>query len=900
MATMTEVPDFFKRPPLHRYLADAQLLSGHLKHPVELKIEEQAPVSLRGVQSSRVFRQVQQYSANGMIVFQSGYTCVSGAYSQQHGWRTVSTSVLDSLDVFEVITAGRIVAQVSTEHPGAAGRDPEYVPRVTFLGTRFEGLRVGGYPVNVKLDLGICGDKPEGDQPYLKDLRFLNRVRQQVERIARADNLPIDLRQEYDSRIASFERLWHDNWHGKEDSEERRSLRCSLVESIEPIPIPGVWTIGNLIVVADFGVVSLAEVEVGIQRDSGADTKSGARQELDDNFFALTMLKMRMGCIATGAAAVAHTAVGGTTVTAGPGELSERPSPRSSNFSERMPEPAEGISVTRYPKIDVSAENCATREVFLTIDLALLPDPRTESGGVTVTAPKGWTELQIQTEITAPDLRFEPGRTSGTIVVRNNAPSEPYRVKAWVTGYLKEQEMIEVHATFYYEGRNCGSACRAFPISQVIGANPLPTALTDGPTAVRARERELQGSKVVDNVLSMELPKQSVVPDSRREVPPIRYTTGSMEAPLGAQPPKLTIEIHTFGLKEPGRQFWHLRVPDDVRNECTLPPNLTADIDLKTDEPKYVADLFEVLDDVESGQHMTLFQGLGDRLYAMTPACFQQVYWLLFDKYGNFPIQILSDDPYVPWELMRPTRPESDQRGPDPEILARRHPLGRWFLSKEGSMLMHLRAGKVATIAPDYSKSPPHKGLKPLLSAQAESQKICSKLGPNAVPITGRKQNVIDLFEDAKKEDIGLVHYAGHGASNIGKAEHAQLFLEDTDLRALDICRKETQLGRNRHSLVFFNACGAGAPGLNLGVIGGFAEALIEDKFGGFIAPLWSVVDVDASSVILEFLDNVLLADEAQRQTFAHALQKIRYESGEESPTFLSYTYYGDVMAAFV
>ena len=101
-------------------------------------------------------------------------------------------------------------------------------------------------------------------------------------------------------------------------------------------------------------------------------------------------------------------------------------------------------------------------------------------------------------------------------------------------------------------------------------------------------------------------------------------------------------------------------------------------------------------------------------------------------------------------------------------------------------------------------------------------------------------------------------------------------------------------------SLVFFNACEVGVSGLNLGVIGGFAEALIEGKFGGFVAPLWSVYDMDATTVVLEFLQNVLLVATAQRQPFAAALQKIRNEYGEQSPTFLSYTYYGDVMATFV
>jgi hypothetical protein len=890
---MTEVPEAVTAQGRRfTYSADARLLRGHLVRPVELKIESQSPVSLRDTRGGHVSRSMDQFSAEGLISFQSGYASVSGSYSEQHGWVTLATSVLEGLNVFEVITAERVVAQVSTTQPHY-----DWIPKVTFLGTRFENLRIGGYAVQIELDLGICGDIPEGGRSYLEDHRFLDRVQHQVMSIARAKGLPRDLRDQYDSEIAYIDVL-RKRANGRDQGGVDQPLQCSLVNSIGPIPIPGVQTFGNLILIPDFGVVSLAGVEVGrVFRDHTPELE-----------FTLEMLKIRMGSIAHGDIGAAEVSVsgekragggGGAGAGAGAAGLAPPAPVVSSNVGKEKAEGAEGTSVIRYPNIDLAVEDSAAREVLLTIDLSLLPDPRTEAIRVRLKAPKGWSELRIQTEITAPELRFEAGGDSGTIVVHHNAPSEPYRVKAWVTGDLQQQDAIEVHATFYYEGRNCGSARRAFPLSDVF-QTPSGTVVTpqgDAVNTLHAPDGHLRAGKVADKLPSLKLPKQSVVPESRREVPPIGYTAGCMDTALGAKPPKLTVEI--WRLREPGQQKWHLIVPDSVREECTLPDNLTAEIDLKKDEPKYAANLFKVLDTIESGQHMSFFQGLGDRLFRMTPSCFQQVYWLLFDKYGSFPIQILSDDPYVPWELMRPTRPESDKRSPDPEILARRHPLGRWFLNKTGAMPPRLTPGKVATIAPDYSKCPPEKNLKPLRSAQQESQKICAKLGPNAVPITGRKPNVLELFEDSKKEDIGLVHYAGHGASSIEDADSAQLFLEDTDLRPLDISRQETQLGKNRHSLVFFNACGAGAPGLNLGVVGGFAEALIEDRFGGFIAPLWSVYDVDASAVILEFLDRVLLPDEPQRQTFAVALQKIRYEFGEESPTFLSYTYYGDVMAAF-
>jgi len=873
------------------YQAEAHLLSGQLIRPIEQKLERQAYVQIRDARANHLVRYVEQINVEELIAFQSGYTSVSGSRSPQHlGWVTLSRSVIRSLNLFEVITAERVVAQVSTESEGN-------VPSVTFLGTRFETLRVAGYPVLVEFDLGICGNKPS-NLSYLEDAAFLDRVYHQLEEIVYAKDLPKHLKEEYDFKIQNLHKL-RENANRRKAGEYQSSLKCSLVKRIAPIPIPGVRTVGNLILIPDFGVVSLGDVEVGT-RPSHYDVHDAPDGGPPLDYFKLTMLGITMGSIAHGDLLVAEAEVGNTRTVGNPEEPSQVPSRESSALAEIGA--LEGTSVTRYPDIDLTVEDRLTREVLVTIDLGLLPDPGTESTGMQITAPEGWTELQIQTQITAPALQFNPGEDSGTIVIRNGAASVPHSVKAWVTDDLREQQPIEVRATFYYEGRNCGTARRAFAIAE----SPLPMSFetkeaseTPALTTPYARELQPPPDKVLEEVRAMELPKKSIIPQSQHEFSPTEHTAGSMVASFNERPPILTIEIHVFDWKKKGQQRWHLRVPERVRDECVLPGNLTADIDLKKDEPAYVANLFQTLDSIDPGQHMTFFQGLGDDLYEMTPSCFKELYWVLFDKYGHFPIQILSDDPYVPWELMRPTRREGDQRETDPEILARRHPLGRWFLNKEGFRLTKLKSGKVATIAPDYSKRR-LKGLKPLLSAQTESNTICSKLGSHAIRITGRKQNVIEMFEDARKEDIGLVHYAGHGASKIKKAKFAQLLLEDTDLLVYDIRRKETQLGRNRHSLVFFNACEVGVSGLNLGVIGGFAEALIEDRFGGFVAPLWSVYDVDATTVVLEFLENVLLTDKAQRQTFAGALQKIRNEYGEQSPTFLSYTYYGDVMATFV
>jgi hypothetical protein len=267
---------------------------------------------------------MKRYSADGLISFQSGYTSVSGSYSEEHAWVTLSTSVLEDLNVVDVITAERVVAQVFTEH-----QYNDSVPKVTFLGTRFENLRVGGYAVQVELDLGICGDKPEGGRSYLKDRSFLNRIRHQSMSIFGADDLPRDLREKYHSKITYIDVL-RERANGRDEGGVHELLECSLIKSIAPIPIPGVRTIGNLIFIPDFGFVSLADVEVGLISREGLVT----RKRLE---FILKMLNIRMGCIAHGPIVVATVGLCGTKES-GPGggtaERAQQPPLASSNLSK--------------------------------------------------------------------------------------------------------------------------------------------------------------------------------------------------------------------------------------------------------------------------------------------------------------------------------------------------------------------------------------------------------------------------------------------------------------------------------------------------------------------------------------------------------------------------------------
>jgi hypothetical protein len=283
---MTETPAAVSAvTPSHEYHAEAHVLSGHLQRPIEQKIERHAPVKLNDRRGGHLVRATQDVSIEGLISFAKGRTRVSGSRSMKtNGWVTLSTSIVEGLNVFEVLTADRIVSQVSTEHPYENG----HVPHVTFLGTQFNNLQISGFPVALTLNFGICGKRPQNDSSYLQDPAFLSGIKDQTEKIAKADGLPKELKRKYDERLAQVSELIGASKAGKPGTHEPKVI-CSLVESIGEIPIPGVQSFGHVLVIPEFGVVELGEIEAG--------EKTYEDSAKPSNYFELTVIKMKLGCV---------------------------------------------------------------------------------------------------------------------------------------------------------------------------------------------------------------------------------------------------------------------------------------------------------------------------------------------------------------------------------------------------------------------------------------------------------------------------------------------------------------------------------------------------------------------------------------------------------------------------
>lgn len=280
------MPEEVKRH--HTYHAEAQVLQGHLRLPLVQEIKSQAYAKL-SEEGGYIAQHESDYRLESVISFRSAYTQVAGnpGLKPGHGWATLATSVVEGLNILDVVTADRVVAQVSLDHPVEG-----YVPFITFLGTRFENLRIAGHPVKLDLDPDLLGSKPENDAPYTGSSAFLDKVARQHEQVQKHPNLLEELLQRY----TGFSR----------DAENPEAVECSLVNQADG-SYPGQCH-GHVIHVPDFGTICLANVRL-----EQSDYKPGTgipRKTLVH----LSMMDVKMGCVAEGSTGVGVIKTNGTTM----------------------------------------------------------------------------------------------------------------------------------------------------------------------------------------------------------------------------------------------------------------------------------------------------------------------------------------------------------------------------------------------------------------------------------------------------------------------------------------------------------------------------------------------------------------------------------------------------------
>jgi hypothetical protein len=276
----------------HTYHADAYVLSANLEQPLTDDVKPQAYVKLHEDGHYR-YEPAERFRRKGIISYQSGYTQVAGHRSAKpgHGFTTLATSVVEGLNVLDVVTADRVVGQISTTHPpyDPANGLSDPVPSVTFLGTRFDNLRINGHKVEVERHLDILGPKPANQRSYFddfdddgNDVDVLNRLAKQYDDIQHVVGLPAWAKESY-----KFDRA---------ATQQQGKAECSLVRRVKGAPD---ISFGHVIDLPHFGKIFLGELTV--ERENGKPAASKDDPPKPDTYiFHLTMIRLEMGCLAQG------------------------------------------------------------------------------------------------------------------------------------------------------------------------------------------------------------------------------------------------------------------------------------------------------------------------------------------------------------------------------------------------------------------------------------------------------------------------------------------------------------------------------------------------------------------------------------------------------------------------
>ena len=274
------------------YHASASPISGFITHPFEHVLQSNSSVTL-GQAGGHAMARVNSFRVDELMRSGAAYSQTTGSVDKLTGnWTTLVTAVVENLNVLEVVTADRIVSRIALEHNCDEGK---YYPKVTFVGTQFENLRINGYTVDPVLDLNLVSgphrntasrSDEEGDMlsaeaapqhvefpdvPWPDEQGFVQRAVAQSNPIVNTKGrgeAPAWLRRRYE---------WMQDPQAR---AQKGYIACSLVTAVRGAGPDPVY--GHVIAVEGFGNVFLGELLV------------------DQASFKLTMLRMEMGCLATG------------------------------------------------------------------------------------------------------------------------------------------------------------------------------------------------------------------------------------------------------------------------------------------------------------------------------------------------------------------------------------------------------------------------------------------------------------------------------------------------------------------------------------------------------------------------------------------------------------------------
>lgn len=250
-------------------------------------------------------------------------------------------------------------------------------------------------------------------------------------------------------------------------------------------------------------------------------------------------------------------------------------------------------------------------------------------------------------------------------------------------------------------------------------------------------------------------------------------------------------------------------------------------------------------------------------------------------------LHIVSEAPWIPWELLRLQR--------DPEVARIDGPfLCEAFALTRGlpgrSLPVSLPLSRIGVVIPRNQNLRKEQQL-PSLEGEWEDLRALRAQGIRDVErIEARVVPIVEAF--SRGEHDGW-HFSTHARFEDDAPDLSDVTLEnDESLLPSHVAGEASALG-DRQPLVFFNACSSGLTGLSLTSLGGWASHFLEAGAGAYIGTLWPVYDGRARTFARCFYQELIAG-----QVIGEALRKARQAiQSPDNPTWLAYTVFADPRA---
>lgn len=556
------------------------------------------------------------------------------------------------------------------------------------------------------------------------------------------------------------------------------------------------------------------------------------------------------------------------------------------DFSFRPPE--------RYPTIECPSDVAVGQEFAVQVSLTeeeLTPEARVaqgttnEAGQVVLPLAKSETgNWNLDVVLAVSGMEFTQGSNVGTLVLPEKGDSTVALFRLRAKPITVPEKTVKVLATLWHNGAYLARLERPLRVRAVTTAQAQAPASPAPPPPGLVRG-------AVAAAKNAPMPASNPVP----ALPPSAAQGDPALLQLGYMAPDLTLlllhregeEGDTLVVESPHLQPAHFTVPRVAGFPAWLEAQFRG-VRARTGRGAAVEEPGEAAAPRSREAAEAFLRGFGRQLYTQfAPAPFKEAYWKLRDQLGsNFrTLQIFTDDPTLPWELMRPTR--ADGSGEE-DFLGLQLSVARWHLSQDTAQLERppqlLGLRTIAVVAPRYT------GAQSLPALVAELQSM--KGLPGYATVDGDLKGLRKLAQDPPK---GIVHFAGHGVVSAEGVPEFRILLEDGPLDLMT-WRGFTTDHPKEHPLYFFNACEVGQSKRVANFVDGWAPAVLRGGASGYIGALWPVSDQVAGRFAASFYQRINDSLGRGYARVADVLTETRTEVYRQTgdPTALGYVFYGD------